>query len=462
MRRRPITNGNGAQASSSGLPLNGGGSPGGGGPSGGSLANGQGSAAQGGSFGGSGLPVPVTPPRGGDGGRRGGDHAGGASGDIGGAPPAGSAVRKPGRLALSNWRVRWRLFAIITVPTVTALILGVIQNVNAETNYNNYARVQTVARLGATATTAIAQLEDERDATAGWVSNRANATAKNTMTSDQHLADTTLAQFQSQAASVDQNTAYQSQVILDLRNAVHSIADLRQVRAAAFGTKYSPQPVIGTYDRIIRGFVTFTSDVSTGSGNVNLENDVAVLATLLRVSDDVSTQRAFLYEALLKPAPSLTPVELTNLNSAVGQQQADMSEFLAQASVTESQTFNNQVTGQQVDEAESALQRATTATAAGQALTIGAPAQLATCSSNGALNESQAQCWFSIEGKQINDMRDVINGDNGTAEPAWSARSRPRPRAWRPRRRRTPTSSWSPRSCCWRSSCSSRSLSRSP
>src|ERR1700722_19445017 len=103
VRRRPITNGNGAEAPSSGVPLNGGGSPGGGGGlNGGSSAGGQGAAAPGGAF-----------------------------GDSGG-------------LALSNWRVRWRLFAIITVPTVTALVLGVIQNVNAETNYNNYARVQTM------------------------------------------------------------------------------------------------------------------------------------------------------------------------------------------------------------------------------------------------------------------------------------------------------------------------------
>src|ERR1700722_9439963 len=181
VRRRPITNGNGAEAPSSGLPLNGGGSPGGGGGlNGGSSAGGQGSAAPGGSFGDSGgLPVPVTLPRGSDGNRRGGDHNDGASGGTSSGSSASSTVRKSSRLALSNWRVRWRLFAIITVPTVTALVLGVIQNVNAETNYNNYARVQTMARLGGLATTAVAQLEDERDATAGWVSNRTDATLKN-------------------------------------------------------------------------------------------------------------------------------------------------------------------------------------------------------------------------------------------------------------------------------------------
>ncbi|HEX3963437.1 MAG TPA: nitrate- and nitrite sensing domain-containing protein [Trebonia sp.] len=363
----------------------------------------------------------MTLPRGSDGSRRsgdrsGGDHSGSASGDTGGGSSVNSGVRKSSRLALSNWRVRWRLFAIITVPTVTALILGVVQNVNAETNYNNYARIQTLARLGGLATTAVGQLEDERDAYAGWVSDRGDTALKNQALADKGKTVATLNQFQAQAGGVDQNTAYQSQVRLDLNNAVQSIADLTQVQAAAADTKYSPQPVIGDYDRIIRGFITFTSDVSTGSGNVSLENDVAVLATLLRVSDDVSTQRAYLYEGLLKPTPALTPVELGDLNSAVGQQSADMTEFTAQASVTESQTFDNQVSGQPVDEAESALQRATTATTANQALTIGAPEQLATCSSstnNGPLtfDESPATCWWNIESAQVNDMRaGVIDG----------------------------------------------------
>src|SRR5258707_15168154 len=97
VRRRPITNGNGAQASSSGMPLNGGGSPGGGGGGGlseGSLAGGQGSASPGGSFGDSRLPVPVTLPRGSDGSRRGGDSSGSGAGGTEGSPDAGGTGRK--------------------------------------------------------------------------------------------------------------------------------------------------------------------------------------------------------------------------------------------------------------------------------------------------------------------------------------------------------------------------------
>ena len=132
MRRRSMTNGNGGPPTpASGLPVNGGGSP----PQGGSLAVGPGPVAPGaGAFspstGPANLPVPASEaPR-------------------GGVPvPAGGPARKGSPFSISNWRVRWRLIAIITVPTVTALILGVIQIVGSVNNYSSFKRVQDLANL---------------------------------------------------------------------------------------------------------------------------------------------------------------------------------------------------------------------------------------------------------------------------------------------------------------------------
>jgi hypothetical protein len=202
VRKRPTTNGNGAQTPSSGLPLNGGGSPLNGGPGGG----GQGPAAPGGSLNGSNLPAAL--PRGRDNGR--GDRPGAApGGGVGGLSSGGlssGGVRKPGRMALSNWRVRWRLFAIITVPTVTALILGIIQNINAETSSQNFSRVQTMSQLGGLAAQAVGQLEDERDTTAAWIASggsvNGNAGIKSTMTTDRAATLATLNQFKGQASGV--------------------------------------------------------------------------------------------------------------------------------------------------------------------------------------------------------------------------------------------------------------------
>ncbi len=321
-------------------------------------------------------------------------------------------MRKPGRLALSNWRVRWRLFAIIAVPTVTALVLGIIQNVNAEASYSNFQRVQTLSQLGGQAANAIANLEDERDVTAAYIaSGKTDTLAKGTMLQDRSTTLATLNRFDNEAGAVVNNGAYPAQVRLDLGNATQSTGDLVQIQAAVTSTAYGALPTIAAYDRIISDYITFSGDVATGSGNITVQNEVSVLTTVLRISDDASEQRAYLYEALDKPSPSLTPVELSDLNAAIGQESADETEFNSQATVTESQNFSNTVSGEQVDEAESALQRATTAasTTTNAPLTIGQSQQLSACPTPINL----ANCWDSIQSAQINYMRDVINGDNG-------------------------------------------------
>jgi signal transduction histidine kinase len=318
-------------------------------------------------------------------------------------------------MALSNWRVRWRLFAIITVPTVTALILGVIQNVNANANYNNFARSQELAKLGGWASTAVFQLQNERDDNAGYIAQgRNDSTLQGQVVADQGLADKVLSQIKAEAPAVINNGAYQSQAQLDLSNAVQGINDLQQVRIAARnqtagGTLYPAPPTVLTYDRIITGLITFVGDVASGSGNVTLENQVGTLATLLRVGDDASLERAYLYQALTKPTPQLTPGDLDSLNNTVAKKLADLAAFTSGATVTEFQFYQNTVSGQAVDEAESALQLAITSATAGGAPKIGSAKQLQSCTGANSPLASPSGCWRLIKGVQLAHISTVAD-----------------------------------------------------
>src|SRR5689334_3608872 len=75
-----------------------------------------------------------------------------------GAPPPASMVsathphpRRPGsarsRFALVNWRVRWRLAAIIAVPSLTAAVLGALTINGDVNNWQATGRVQHLAQL---------------------------------------------------------------------------------------------------------------------------------------------------------------------------------------------------------------------------------------------------------------------------------------------------------------------------
>ena len=161
--------------------------------------------------------------------------------------------------------------------------------------------------------------------------------------------------------------------------------------------------MITNYDRVIQAFVTFSNDVAAGTGNATLQSDVSVLNALLRMEDDASLQRAYLYQALASPQPALTPSALQDLNQATEQQQADTSAFDQSATVAEQQTLNNTVAGPQVDEAKSAEKLAVATANAGQALNIGKPQTCAERELGGLL------AW-PPRASQIQQMREVSNG----------------------------------------------------
>jgi signal transduction histidine kinase len=400
-----MTNGSGSQPTpAAGFPVSGGGSAPGGPPAAGQGAPGAGA------FGG--VPVPANLP------------APQARPSGAQAPPA---PRRGSPFSISNWRVRWRLIAIITVPTVTALILGVIQIVGSVNNYSSFKRVQDLANLNSVVVKAAGQLADERDDTAGFVAAGGQAfldkngqpTASmpvniktlytkitDPATGDQQATNASVAQIQRQAQAVVDDSGYRAQTVLDLSNGVLSeITDLHYIRQAALQTKSPALSAISSYDNVVSAFITFSNDVAAGTGNATLQSDVSVLSSLLRMEDDASLQRAYLYQALASPAPALTPIGLQQLNQAAEEQQADSNAFTQASTVAQQQSYDNVVAGPEVDEAKSAEKRAiASASTPGQTLTIG---DQQTCV---AAHQGQATCWMTTQTAQIAKMRQVSNG----------------------------------------------------
>src|ERR1700754_4758357 len=95
-----------------------------------------------------------------------------------GAPPrsAPSNVVRPSRTSnrwhLRNWRMRWRVLALVLVPTVAALTLGAIRVQAASTTAATASRTAQLGALGSAITTLAESVEDERDLTAGYVAAR--------------------------------------------------------------------------------------------------------------------------------------------------------------------------------------------------------------------------------------------------------------------------------------------------
>jgi signal transduction histidine kinase len=420
VRRRSMNNGDGTpQTPASGLPRNGrdGSYNGGAVP----VGQGQPAAAQGGrggqggqggpggTLGQPGLPMPTSMPTSAPL-RRGDDDSNLPSRQE---PSTGAqpVARSGSRFSLSNWRVRWRLFAIIAVPTIAALILGVIQSVNAETNYNNFARVKDLATINSLVVTGVTDLTNERDTIAGYVAAGKPASQLGKVEAVENATDATVSEISQQAQGIVSNSAVRAQTVLDLRNGVlGGISDLDEIRDAALKTSYPSVAIVEVYDaRLITPFITFSNDVAAGSGNSTLTTDVTVLNSLLRMEDDASLERAYLYQALDNSPPALTPEALIDLKQADAELQADTNQFTASASVAESQDYDNTVSGSLVDEAKSEelLAESSAANDNGQQVTIGQQQDCAGLTS--------ANCWYNDQSAQLTDMRTVIGGSSGQA-----------------------------------------------
>src|ERR1035441_47411 len=74
-------------------------------------------------------------------------------------------------LALRNWRVPWRLIALIVLPTVMGMVFAGLRVDVAASSAATFGRVEQLAVLGQQITGLAQAMEDERDLTAAFIAD---------------------------------------------------------------------------------------------------------------------------------------------------------------------------------------------------------------------------------------------------------------------------------------------------
>jgi hypothetical protein len=264
----------------------------------------------------------------------------GSPADLAAEAGAASGSSGPG-LALSGRRVRWRLAAIIAVPTVIAAVLGALQISGDVSSYAASGRVQHLVRLDAAVVNLTQKLEDERDLSAAYAAREDNGP----LTRARAATDAAVSTVRADAAGV--GAGYSAGTVRDLKALLAGLTVLGDIR----GTVSAPG-VISLYSLdLIRPAITFSTAVGDGTGDVRSQAAVTTLAPLLRDENALSVQRAILYATLSARPSVLAPADLTSLRQAGQQQQAGLRDFYASADTTEQRLFSNTVSGAAADRA---------------------------------------------------------------------------------------------------------------
>ena len=367
VRRRSVTN-PGETTGATG-DVNGGQADGGGSgllAGGGAAGDGRRDAAGAGPQAASGQPLPgLAPATTGE--QAGGQASTGAA--PAGAPPAASMVRathphprKPAsarsRFALANWRVRWRLAAVIAVPTLTAAVLGALTIYGDVSNWQATGRVVHLAQLNADTIKLSQALEDELNASVAYAATNAttrptNAPLPRNLKQAQAATDSAANTVISNSSDVTVAAGYQPGTVQALDAVRASINDLANVRKGVVGTVFPASEVVRVFTgNLITPANTFSAAIGTGANDADLQGNVTALGALLRNENQVSAQRAILYSALISQG-TLRPEDLTNLEQASEQAKADLADFSAASDTAEQQYYSNTVSGSQVDVASS-------------------------------------------------------------------------------------------------------------
>jgi hypothetical protein len=111
----------------------------------------------------------------------------------------------------------------------------------------------------------------------------------------------------------------------------------------------APQIISIYTDSVISSANAFSATTGGGTGDATLQGAVTTLAALLRVANDQSVQRAILYAALSAQPPVLAPWDLSSLQQAHGQANADLADFNAAADTAEQEFYSSTVSGRLVD-----------------------------------------------------------------------------------------------------------------
>ena len=144
--------------------------------------------------------------------------------------------RRPGpaqsRFALGNWRVRWRLAALIAVPLLTAAVLGALTINRGVSNWQTTGRVQHLAQLDSAVVTYIQAVEDERDYSIASTANRGGYSAR--LKTARRVTDDAAAKVAALADGITVGDGYQPAAVQAV-NAVQVSAETASARPQGGG-----------------------------------------------------------------------------------------------------------------------------------------------------------------------------------------------------------------------------------
>jgi signal transduction histidine kinase len=259
--------------------------------------------------------------------------------------------------------VRWRLVALILVPTLVAVVLGGLRISTAVDSANAYARLERLADLGRGVDILVHEVGAERDLTAGYIAAGRHAGQLGTVKAEYPKVDAAVASVKTMVAAID--SSYGSPVIASVTKMRSRLNTLPFLRSNAVETHMPASSVIEVYSESISDLLAFNDLLTQGAADSKLAQTVRAMAAVSRAKEDASQQRGLLYSSLVRD--SLGTTELSSSAAVRAGEDSGIAAFRDAATPDQRQMYDDTVIGQQVDLYEEFRERAISLGLTGQA-----------------------------------------------------------------------------------------------
>lgn len=255
-------------------------------------------------------------------------------------------------IAVRDWPVSRRLFALIALALIMGLVFGGLRVAAATDSASEFSRVAQLAQLGERITTLVQALQDERDETAGVIPTAKLAQTATGLARWYHATDAAAAQTRTLAEQVNGSfpaniQSRVSAVLSDL--APGQSAGLAVVRRTAL-TSQSAVAVIVDYAGPIDDMITLTGQIAEGSNDSGLTTSVQSLTSLAMAKDQAARQRALLFNSFTQG--QFADGELQAVETAIADQAGDLASFSKAASPSDQSLERTTVAGPLVNKAD--------------------------------------------------------------------------------------------------------------
>ncbi|MBM7771577.1 signal transduction histidine kinase [Actinokineospora baliensis] len=264
-------------------------------------------------------------------------------------PSGRKTVEGGSRWRLRNWRLRTKLVAVLLVPVITAVALGVLRATNELDRAETFDQAATAVTATLDVVALVHEMQSERNVMVAYVAG-GRAGDLSQVQGQIQKTNATLTRLNQAVTKVSTGNGQLLDTLAD------RLAAVEAVRSAAISSSYPDVGVYSSYTSLLEAVLAAGSEFTASLAQPEIARLAAASLSIVEAKEFLGRQNSIL---MIAGARNLFPSSmLDQARAAEASYNASIANFRANADISEAQFFSDTFSGAEVDDRERIKQTA--------------------------------------------------------------------------------------------------------